>query len=99
MPRLATAVESTDGVSQSLPGREFLRWAPSPFGATVSFTEELRVYPGLTRNPPSAVFWIRRLSYTTTFRLLLVIILINLLVAQALPPLATRAWTWAAGIA
>ena len=31
-------VESTEGVLQILPRREFLRWAPSPFGVTVSFT-------------------------------------------------------------
>jgi len=30
-------VESTEGVSQILVGREFSRWAPSPFGVTVSF--------------------------------------------------------------
>jgi len=33
-----TTVESTEGVSQILAGREFSRWAPSPFGVTVSFT-------------------------------------------------------------
>jgi len=32
------AVESTEGASHILPGREFSRWAPSPFGVTVSFT-------------------------------------------------------------
>jgi len=42
-------VESTEGVSQRLPGREFMRWAPSPVGATVSCTSELGVYPGLAR--------------------------------------------------
>jgi len=31
-------VESTEGVSQILPGREFSRWATSPFGVTVSCT-------------------------------------------------------------
>jgi len=34
------------GVLQSLPGRKFLRWAPSSFGVTVSFTYELGVYLG-----------------------------------------------------
>ena len=32
------AVESTEAVSQILPGRTFSRWAPSPFGVTESFT-------------------------------------------------------------
>jgi len=32
------SVEFTEGVSQSLPGREFLHWAPSPFGVTVNYT-------------------------------------------------------------
>jgi len=35
---LRGAVESTEGVSQILPGREFSRWASSPFGVTVGFT-------------------------------------------------------------
>jgi len=33
-------VESTEGVSHILAGREFPRWAPTPFGSTVSFTQE-----------------------------------------------------------
>ena len=41
-------------VAQILPGRKCSRWALSPFGVTVSFTLELNVYPGLTRNPSSA---------------------------------------------
>jgi len=31
-------VEYTEGGSQNLPPRSFLRWAASPFGVTVSFT-------------------------------------------------------------
>jgi len=50
------SVTSTEKVSQSLPGRSFLRWAASPFGVTVSFTCEL----GATRTPSPALFWIRR---------------------------------------
>ena len=40
-----------------------MRWATFPFGVTVSFTKELGVYLGLTRNPPSALFWIRRIPW------------------------------------
>ena len=50
--RYSFTVESTKGGSQSLHGREFLRWAPSPFGVTVSFTSELGVYPVFTPKPP-----------------------------------------------
>jgi len=46
--------EYTEGVTQSLFGKERMRWAPSPFGVAVSVTSELRVYPGLTRNLPSS---------------------------------------------
>jgi len=41
------AVESTEGVSQIILGREFSRWAPSPFGVTVSLTLRVRSLPGL----------------------------------------------------
>ena len=49
------SVESTEGVSQNRSPRSFLRWATSPFGVTVSCTSELGVYPGLSRNPSSAL--------------------------------------------
>ena len=60
------AVESTEGVSQKLPGREFLRWAPSRFGVTISFTYELGVYPGLARDPPSALCILDRRGIRTS---------------------------------
>ena len=50
------AVESTDGVSQNCVHGNFGAGLPRRY----SFTRELGVHPGFTRNPCSALIWIRR---------------------------------------
>ena len=59
-PRATTTVESTRGISEMPSQREFPRWATFGVGVRYSFTEELRVYPEIIRNPPLVQFWIRR---------------------------------------